>query len=133
MNNLAGVGDACILASVDHLCEFCFILSPMRPEDTRRAWQSKNEGIGCKNVVANLCVGFTIGVVVVDEGYGIAAKAWVGCVSLVGDIPNAVVEIVAHGIVQSEVEGSRSELCATNPGCNIIFVVPIFAYRELWL
>lgn len=64
----------------------------MRPEDTRCAWQSEDEGIGSKNVVANLCVGFTIGVVVVDEGYCIAAKAWVGCVSLVGDIPTAVVK-----------------------------------------
>ena len=127
------VGESCGLTGEDHVADLAGPFLPVLEEDAGRAGHTEDEGCRAE-LVAGAGGALAAGVVVVDEGDGIAAVVGVAHHALVRQ---CTVVAIAEGLVelelQGEVEGGRGLARTVDPVGDGLVAVPVLAYAELRL
>ena len=105
----------------------------MLEEDAGCARHGQQEGVGSQGVARDGVLvgsGALLRVVVLDEGHGKLAVVGVADEAAAGELrPVALVDGVAHGVAEGEVEGCALALCTGNPALHGRSVaVPVFAH-----
>ena len=142
----AGVGDAGRAACLDHGLDLLFVGLPVCEEHAWRAGHGQQVGVGGERVLRDGVLGgvrAALGVVVLHEGHGPLAVAALlvvlahqrpAAVVLLGQqAPVALVDGVAHGVAELEVEGGRGLARAVDPAADGVRAVPALAHGELGL